>query len=79
MFSNQLLARLLRSNTLICYASAVVYCLTNNVSDNHDDDDDDDTIYGADNILLRTFHNCSVSVKSLVFNAYCLRLYNVAL
>jgi len=53
--------------------------ITNNLSDDEDIRREIRKMFMRTNILLRKFYNCSTSVKRVLFNTYCLCLYDVAL
>jgi len=55
------------------------HIITNNLSDDDDIRREIRNMFIRTNILLWKFHNCSTSVKRVLFNTYCLCLYDVAL
>ena len=55
------------------------HIITNNLSDDDDIRREIRNMFLRTNILLRKFRNCSTSVKRVLFNTYCLCLYDVAL
>ena len=54
------------------------HIITNNLSDDDDIRREIRNMFIRTNILLRKFHNCSTSVKRVLFNTYYLCLYDVA-
>ena len=55
------------------------HVITNNLTDDDDIQREIRNMFMHTNILLRKFHNCSISVKRVLFKTYCLYLYDVAL